>query len=277
MGNKPRIVFFGTPAFAVPTLRKLHADGWPITAVVTAPDKPLGRKQVLTPSPVKVAATELGIQVQHTLENLDFDLGVVVAYGKLIPQRILDIPRIGFLNIHPSMLPKYRGPSPIQSAILNGDTETGVSIMLLDAEMDHGPVLAQESYAIPPNAYSPQVEQDLAELGANLLLDIVKGPLLDVKGALSHPQNHTAATFTKKFTREDGKLDWSQPAAAIHNRIRALAANPGTWTVVNGKTLNILSAHIEDGKVVPDRVQLEGGKPMDWESFLRGHPDTNLQ
>ncbi len=288
-----RIVFFGTPEFAVPSLRKLTTENWELSAVVTAPDKPLGRKQVLTPSAVKTTAIELGLPVftPATLkddvfftefQNLKPDLCIVVAYGKLIPQKYLDVPRLGFVNVHPSMLPKYRGSSPIQSAILNGDTETGVSIMLLDAEMDHGPILAVTGYQLPVGSYFPEIEKELAEVGADLLVRTIS----DVKGALSQaqPQNHDAATFTKKFTREDGKIDWSQPATAILNRIRALGTNPGTWTrlsarqaVVNGKTLNIFKAHIENGILVPDLVQLEGGKPLDWESFLRGHPDTVLQ
>lgn len=287
-----RIVFFGTPAFAVPTLRKLHADGWPIAAVVTAPDKPLGRKQVLTPSPVKTVATELGLPALTpatlkddsffaAFENLKPDLCVVVAYGKLIPQKYLDVPRLGFVNVHPSLLPAYRGPSPIQSAILNGDTATGVSIMLLDAEMDHGPVLAQEPWTIPSGFDAGVAEDELSRIGADLMARTLTEYANDT--VIPRPQNHAAATFTKKFTREDGKLDFSQPTAAINNRIRALGANPGTWTrlsarqaAVNGKILNILSAHVTDNKLVPDRVQLEGGKPMDWESFLRGHPGIIL-
>jgi methionyl-tRNA formyltransferase len=277
-----RIVFFGTPDFAVPSLKKLSG----VVAVVTSPDKPVGRKQVLTPSPVKVAATDLGLPVltPATLKdenflaqfsNLEPDLCVVVAYGKLIPQKYLDVPRLGFVNIHPSLLPKYRGPSPIQSAILNGETETGVSIMLVDAEMDHGPVLAQEPWTIPSGFDAVMAENELSRVGAELLVRTLSKY---ANGAITpQPQDDSVATFTKKFTREDGKLDWSRPATETYNRIRALSANPGTWTVVGGKTLNILSAHMADGKVVPDRVQLEGGKPMDWQAFLRGHPATVLQ
>lgn len=271
-----RIVFFGTPEFAVPSLKKLSG----VVGVVTAPDKPLGRKQVLTPSPVKTTALDLGLPVFtpatlkdtaffETFKNLKPDLCIVVAYGKLIPQKYLDVPQLGFVNVHPSLLPAYRGPSPIQSAILDGCASTGVSIMLLDAEIDHGPVLAQESYTIPTDAYFPQVEHDLAKLGASLLKTTLD------KQFEPQEQDHANATFTKKFTREDGKIDWSQPAITIYNRIRALAGNPGTWTVVNGKTLNILRAHIADNKVAPDLVQLEGGKPMDWDAFLRGHPNLD--
>ena len=146
--------------------------------------------------------------------------------------------------------------------------------MLVDAEMDHGPVLAQEKWAMPSGFDAVMAEDELSRIGADLLARTI--PDYSEGKVTPQPQDHAAATFTKKFTREDGKLDWSRPAVEIYNRIRALSANPGTWTVVNGKTLNILSAHLADGKMIPDRVQLEGGKPMDWESFLRGHSDTVL-
>ncbi len=277
-----KIVFFGTPEFAVQSLKKLVANGYELLATVTSPDKPLGRKQILTPSPVKTVATELELPVFtpttlkddnffETFKNLNPDVCVVVAYGKLIPKRYLDVPRLGFVNVHPSLLPAYRGASPIQSAILDGCAATGISIMLLDEEMDHGPVLAQKTYDIPADAYFRQIEKELASLGSELLVETLEKPFTPKE------QNHEQATFTKKFTREDGKIDWSQPAISIYNRIRALSTNPGTWTTLNGKILNISSAHIADNKVIPDIVQLEGGKPMDWQSFLRGHPNTVLQ
>ena len=299
-----RIVFFGTPLFAVPTLRRLHVDGWPIEAVVTAPDKPVGRKMMLTPSPVKTAASELGLPVHAPLslkdesfwalfENLKPDLCIVVAYGKLIPQRYLEVPRLGFLNIHPSLLPAYRGPSPIQTAILDGCASTGISIMVLDDQMDHGPVLAQERWVIPAGFDATLCEDELSRLGADLLARTLPSY---VKGALSHPQDHTQATFTKKFTREDGRLDWTKSAFELHNRIRALSANPGTWTTWSGKMLNIVHAHVYDGPVPPspagtvllqssqivvvcgsgalalESVQLEGSTRQSARDFINGRP-----
>ena len=284
--RRVRMVFFGTPSFAVSSLRRLYADGWPVALVVTAPDKPTGRRRDLTPSPVRTAATEYGIAVETpaTLKDEYFwrlfselrpDVCIVAAYGKLIPERLLEIPRLGFLNVHPSLLPLYRGPSPIQTAILDGATTTGVSIMLLDKEMDHGPIVAQEPWTIPSGFDARACEAELAGLGAALLSRTLPGY---ADGTIvPRPQDHSLATFTHKFTREDGRLVFSRPARDVYNRIRALAVNPGAWTVVDGATLNILSAHIEDDKVVADIVQREGGKPMDWATFVRGHPTAALQ
>lgn len=263
----PKVIFFGTPDFVVPVL-ELLAKHVQVVGVVTAPDKPVGRKQILTPSPVTVATRRLGIPVVST-PLPEFDLGVVAAYNKILPSSVLSQARLGFLNIHPSLLPKYRGPSPVRSAILEGKTETGVTIIRLDAEMDHGPIVAQEHWQIPADATAPFCEAELFRIGADLLLRSLDAP--------GQPQDHTKATYTKKFTREDGRLDFSRPASELLNRIRALADNPGTWTtLLDGTILTILSAHIEHDTLVPDTVQLAGGKPMDWQSFLRGHPDTHL-
>lgn len=277
-----KIVFFGTPQFAVPSLRALVADHWPLSLVITAPDKPVGRKALLTPSPVKQVAQELGTSVAtpatlkddifwQEFEAMKPDLGIVVAYGKLIPKRYLDVPRLGFINVHPSLLPTYRGPSPIQSALLNGDTQTGVSIMLLDEAMDHGPVLTRESWHIPSGFNASACEDELARVGAHLLtLTLEKYVHGEV---VPQPQDHSAATITKKFTREDGKLDLSQSSVTLANRIRALSAEPGTWITYHEKVLNILEAHLENGALVFDRVQLEGGRAMSARDFANGHPD----
>jgi methionyl-tRNA formyltransferase len=298
-----RMVFFGTPSFAVPALRRLHADGWPIAMVVTAPDKPTGRHKVLTPSPVSAAAAELGLPVRTpaTLKDdafwLEFselrpELCVVVAYNKLLPKRYLEIPRLGFVNVHPSLLPAYRGPSPVQSALLDGCSATGVSIMVLDEEMDHGPVLASEPWVIPAGFDAPATHDELFRIGAELLARVL--PEFVDGSLIAHPQNHAEATVTRKFTREDGRLDWSHDAGRIRDRIRALGANPGTWTTWEGKTLNIFHAHMLDGAapdlkhgtvygsggqvavrcghgaVALEMVQLEGAKRMDADMFARG-------
>jgi methionyl-tRNA formyltransferase len=300
-----RILFFGTPQFAVPSLRLLHKEGWPIVGVVTAPDKPVGRDKVLTPSPVKTVAQEIGLDVYTpaslkdedfwtTFTNLKPDLCIVVAYGKLIGQRYLSSTRLGFLNIHPSLLPSYRGSSPIASAILDGTTETGVSIMLLDAQMDHGPILAAKPWHIPTSFDTPLCEDELARVGAQLLIDTLPSY---IHGELvPQPQDETHATFTKKFTREDGRIDWTASAPSILNQIRALGANPGTWTTWNGKTLNIFQGHVAtpptpsqavgtvmlhdkqllvstgDGALALELLQLEGSKRQGVKDFLNGHP-----
>lgn len=290
-----RIIFLGTPLFAVPILQTLSENGWPVLAVVTAPDKPVGRKKVLTPSPVKTLAQELQIPVHHSLDiitEIKPDLCVVVAYGKLIGEKYLAVPRLGFINIHPSLLPAYRGPSPIQSALLDGCSGTGVSLMLLDKEMDHGPVLAQEDWTIPAGTDEPFCEAALAKKGAELLVKTL--PRIADGSITPHEQNHAQATFTKKFTRQDGRLDWTASAPTIANRIRALGTNPGTWTTWNSKTLNIFHAHpLESvtpayppgtvfdhgghlvvscgtGSLIIDELQLEGGTRQNTSDFLNG-------
>ena len=300
-----RVVFFGTPLIAVSSLRRLHADGWPVAMVVTAPDKPVGRKLMLTPSAVKTAAEELELPVRTpmNLKDEEFwrefselrpDICIVVAYGKLLPKRYLDVPRLGFVNVHPSLLPAYRGPSPIQTAMLDGCASTGVSLMLLDEDMDHGPLLTTEPWTIPAGLDAPAATDELGRLGADLLARTLPGY---VAGAVTPaPQDHTQATFTKKFERVDGRLDWTQPANRIGDRIRALAANPGTWTTFNDKTLNIFHAHVADdalpgnapgtvflhgtsvavatgaGALILETVQLEGSTRMDAAAFVRGRP-----
>lgn len=303
----PKIIFFGTPDFAVPFLDALVAGGFKPAAVITAPDKAAGRKQVLTPPSVKEAALRHGIPVYQpaTLKDEDFfktftelapDVCVVVAYGKIFPDKYLSLPRFGFLNVHPSLLPKYRGPSPIQSAILNGDAETGVSIMLLDKDIDHGPVLSNVKYKMANDEYYPALRDTLTELGVRLLMETIPKYLSGEVKPME--QDHPQATFTKMLTREDGKLDWSKTAQELTNRVRALNPEPGTWATWGGKVLNILAAHplpyclpehppvgtvskiekniavhVGECPLVLERVQLEGGKAMSIADFVNGHPD----
>jgi methionyl-tRNA formyltransferase len=282
----------------------LHEEGWPISLVVTAPDKPVGREKILTPSPVAQTADELGIAIAkpeslkddaflRTFAELRPDVAIVVAYGKLIPEAVLKIPRLGFINVHPSLLPAYRGPSPIRSAILDGCASTGVSIMVLDEQMDHGPILAQTSWIIPSGFDGLACESELASVGARLLTDTL--PAYSEGTLMPQAQDHAAATFTKKFTRDDGRIDWSQPVLNIVNRIRALGDEPGTWTTLHDSTLRIHEAHAGtshgakpgtvvaadgtvgivcgDGMLVLERIQPEAGKVMDARAFMHGHPD----
>lgn len=269
-------------------MKKLHEAGYDIAAMVTVPDKLVGRKKVLTAPPLKTAALELDIPVYQpvslkkdeeffeTFRTLNPDLAVVAAYGKIIPERYLEIPKHGFLNIHPSLLPKYRGPTPVQSALLNGDKETGVTIMVLDKDMDHGPLLAQEKYDIWPKTTFPQLHDELAAIGADLLIKIIPG---FINGEIRPKvQNHDQVTICKIYEREDGKIDWSKPVQEIYNQIRALNPEPGTWTTWQGKVLNIKKAAVaSDGGLEPLIVQLEGGKEMSFPEFLRGHPDFKLE
>ena len=326
-----KIVFFGTSDFAVPALRILHDNNYEIPAVVTVPDKPVGRKKILTAPPAKLAALELGISVHQPaslkkakprsdapvsttgdeqffelFKSWQADICVIASYGKIIPERYLEIPKYGFINIHPSLLPKYRGPSPIQTAILNGESKTGVTIMVIDKDMDHGPIIAQKEYAIAKNKYYKEIESELSVMGANLLFSVIPG-YIDGKIKPAE-QNHKKATFTKMLSREDGKISWRNPARKIFNKIHALNPEPGTWTTWparrslgeggKSKTLNILKAEEmitnlnkekTPGMVVALQksvavktetcfinlisVQLEGSKEMDAKSFVNGHPD----
>ena len=301
-----RLAFFGTPDFAVPTLRRLTADGWPIALVVTAPDAEIGRNKKITKSPVRKVAEEFSISIQtpeklssdesffRQFGEINPDLCIVVAYGKIIPSKILSIPRLGFLNIHPSLLPKYRGASPIQSAIKDGCAETGVSIIQLDAEMDHGSILSQESWTIPGGFNAKTAESELAKLGADLLARTLE-PYISGK-IIPQLQNHSEATFTKKFTREDGRIDWNKNTDEIVNLIRALGTNPGAWTKWNEKTINIFQARAitnlndkkpglvfnnlsgiavacGDGAIILDELQIEGKSKMSIGEFIRGRPN----
>lgn len=284
--GKPKIIFFGTFEYAAHSLKSLLEENYSIEMVVTNPDSPQGRKKVLTPTPVKLVAKAHSLEVLQPyslkigklensleIEKLKLkiktaDLGIVVAYSKIIPKEILELFPKSVLNIHPSLLPAYRGPSPIQSAILNGEKETGVTIMKIDEEVDHGPILAQAKYQIPPDDYNSQISHELFELGTELLIQNIPD-YLSGKAEIKL-QDHSKATFTKKFSWENGKIDWSQPAEKIYNQIRALNPEPGTWTTFEGKILKIPKAKLENGKILPEEVQLEGKKNMPFEDFLRG-------
>lgn len=309
MQNNLKIVFFGTPGFVVPIMDILIIHGYQISAIVTQPDKTIGRKKVLNYSPVKTYSQKNNILVlqPNTLTDDSFfeeflklrpDIAVVAGYGRIIPEKYLKIAKYGFLCMHPSLLPKYRGPSPIQGAILNGDTETGVSIILIDKEMDHGPILAIEKCKLEPTASLQEAEKKIWGLGAQLLVETIPKYIMgEIK---PKEQNHNQATFTKLLTRGDGRIDWSYSVQDIYNQIRALNPNPGAWTTWKGKVINIPTCDVGNpqvagwtpkvpgtvekegddivikagtGYIVLKSIQLEGGKEMDAKSFVNGHPD----
>lgn len=282
-----RIIFFGTSEFAVPILQKLIDEKYNITAVVTQPDKPVGRKQILTPSPVKILAEEYGIDVIQP-ENLsqlpgiqsrnlkskikNLKLIVSASYGQIIPKHILDIPKYGALNVHPSLLPKYRGPSPIQYTILNGDKETGVTIMLMDEKMDHGPILTQEKMSVYCREDDIQecrlhrmryidLHDKLSQIGAELLIETI--PKWLAKEIQPVPQDDANATYTKIITKEDGKIDWTKSAEEIERQIRAFFPRPGCWTILNidgkEKRVKILEGDIPECRL--HRMSREGDIP----------------
>ena len=289
MPNNPlKIVFFGTPNFAIPVLKSLLNFGYNVVGVVTQPEKPVGRAKVIMPSPVKKVALEIKIKVlePHNLKQdeeffnkfkrLKPDICIIAAYGKIMPKRYLDIPKPGFVNIHPSLLSKYRGPSPIQTAILNGDSETGASIMLVDEKVDHGPVLARREFSIFNFQFSnhDELAKELFELGAKLLIETLPKY---ISGEIKpKPQDHSQATFTKMFTREDGRINWNEPAEKTYNQIRALNPEPGTWTTWRDKIINIKKAELHDGQLQIQMIQMEGKKEMPFKEFLNGYPDFDI-
>jgi methionyl-tRNA formyltransferase len=234
-----RIAFFGTPQFAVPTLRALLASSHQVVFAATQPDKPRGRGQRVSPGPVKALALERDVPVlqPETLTRAPWeasfahyapDLGVVAAYGKILPDWLLALPARGLINVHASLLPRYRGASPVQHAIMHGDAETGVTIMRVVKALDAGPMLASVRVGIDPDARTDQVESVLATIGASLLVDTVDrlaaGPLTEL------PQDDTAATYAPRLRKEDGRIDWQRPARALHDQIRALHPWPHAYT-----------------------------------------------
>lgn len=246
------IVFIGTPDFAVPSLRRLAADGYEIAAVITQPDRATGRhRNRLTPPPVKEAALELGLPVHQPaslrdpdavarLRALQPEVVVVVAYGQILRQDVLGIPPRGVINVHASLLPKYRGASPITAAILAGDEETGVSIMLMDAGMDTGPVLAQRLEGISPHDTTGSLSSRLAKLGADLLADTLPRWL---GGEIEpQPQDNSQATVTRLIRKEHGAIDWTLPAVDTWRRVRAYNPWPGAYTALNGEQITIWNA-----------------------------------
>ncbi|MBI4209148.1 MAG: methionyl-tRNA formyltransferase [Deltaproteobacteria bacterium] len=311
-----RVVFMGTPQFAVPALEALGASGDSVIAVVTQPDRPKGRGQKIQSPPVKVVAERDRIPVfqpEKIRKNLEFleslkklkpDLIVVAAYGMILPKEILDLARFGCINIHPSLLPKYRGAAPIPWAILNGDAKTGVTIMKLNEQMDAGDILMQKEEAIFPNDTTSTLEERLSKLGAQMLIETIQ--LLKMGKLVPVPQDSSKAVIIPLLKKGDGKIDWSESTEKIIRKVRAFNPWPGAYTPFEGKLCKIWKAkfgdtilisnqnkhcvprggpgvvlstagdllHVAtpDGVVAIEELQLEGGRRMSAKDFLRGHP-----
>jgi len=306
--KEAKIIFMGTPEFAVPTLNMLIEKHEHVAAVVTRPDRPVGRGRQIKAPPVKECALANGIPVLQpervkdpafleTFRQLRPDLAVVAAYGQLFSQALLDIPAFGFINVHSSLLPFYRGPAPINWAIINGDAETGVTIMRVSLGMDMGDILLQEKTAISPDDTAQTLHDRLAELGARLTVRTIY-QLRD--GSWNPvPQDHTRATIAPLLKKEDGRIDWRRDAAALFNQIRGMTPWPGCFTFFEGRLLKVHRAEpspgvstespgtivaagscgiaVATGKqqvLILRDVQLEGKKRLAAEEFLKGHALT---
>lgn len=243
-----RLVYLGTPAFAVPTLERVVEAGHRVLDVVTQPDRPKGRGGKTAASPVKEAALRRNLPVYQPerirrpeavahLAALAPDAMVVVGFGQIIPQSVIDIPPHGIINVHASLLPKYRGAAPIQWAIANGETTTGVTTMKIDAGLDTGDILLAESTEIGPEETAVELSARLAVMGADLLVRTLEG--LEAGTIVPRPQDHDRATLAPILKKEDGLIDWRQPARAIHNRVRGFQPWPGAWTRFRGRTLHV--------------------------------------
>jgi methionyl-tRNA formyltransferase len=292
-----RIAFMGSPEFAVPALRSLHDAGHRIAAVYCQPARPAGRGRIVRRCPVHVVAEDLGLPVRtpprlrdnveaHAeFASLDLDVAVVAAYGLMLPPAMLDAPRRGCLNIHASLLPRWRGAAPIQAAILAGDPETGITIMQMDAGLDTGAMLLSRSLPITPRTTTATLHDALASIGASLILDTLS------TNPVPRPQPDAGATYAPKLSREYGRIDWSHSAVSVDRQVRAFDPWPGTFTMLQGTPLKVLTVALAEqsgapGMVLDDaltvacgtgavrliRVQLPGRGPLDTAAFLRGHP-----
>ncbi len=316
--TKTKIIFLGTPKFGAIILEGIIKNNYRPVLVVTSPDKPVGRKQVLTPSPVKIIAQKYNIPLiqpskiknsKSEIENIKPDLIILAAYGQILPREILETPKFGCLNIHPSLLPKYRGASPIQSAILNNDQETGITIILMDERIDHGLILAQREWEIPkPKTQIPitkatyeELNKELAELGAKLLIETIPKW---INGKIKpQPQDESKATYTKLLNKENGRIIWKKSAGEIERQIRAFHPWPGSFCfwqkpdrilkikilkakIVNlpnrknqpiGKTSiipkNELGVKCAKDFLIIEKLQLEGKKLVSSKEFLMGHSE----
>lgn len=278
MSTPIKVVFFGTSDYAVWTLQALfESPNYTIVTVVTQPDRPVGRKQILTSTPVKQAALALGLPVVHHPSEIPLhcaDVGVLVYYGKILSEKTLQLFPHGIINIHPSLLPAWRGPSPAQAAIRAGETRTGVTVMKLDSGMDTGPILGQVTHDIDEADTVKEVYDKLFALGNELLLSVL--PEYIAGTLVPTPQADTGASYSHIITREDGKITSRTDHQEIINALRALHPWPGVYCIWRNRRVKILQAHIESGKIVLDTLQMEGKKPMSYQEFMRGYPEFSL-
>ena len=296
-----KVIFAGTPDFAVDALRAIAEAGFDIPLVLTQPDRPKGRGMKLQASPVKKTALELGFQVaqpeslksesaQEMLRAVEADIMVVAAYGLLLPQAVLDIPRHGCLNIHASLLPRWRGAAPIQRAIEAGDSETGICIMQMDAGLDTGAVISHHPCPILPSDNAQTLHDKLAEIGAHAIV----ADLQHHSQRNAQPQPEHGITYAHKLSKADAQIDWTQPAEAIERRIRAFNPVPGVWCDYHGKPLKIWAAQVSSaggvagsvlqadkngiqvacgsGSLLIQILQPAGSARMEAAAFLAGHP-----
>jgi methionyl-tRNA formyltransferase len=295
-----RIVFMGTPDFAVPTLTELAARGHDIAAVYTRPPAAAGRGMAERRSPVHAAAEKLGAKVMHpkslkaaaeqeAFRALNADVAITVAYGLILPKAVLDAPRFGALNLHASLLPRWRGAAPINRAIMAGDAESGVAVMQMEEGLDTGPVALMERVAIGPNMTAGELHDRLAPVGADLMERALAA--LERGSLAFKPQSEEGATYAKKIDNAETRIDWGKPAAAVHNHIRGLSPFPGAWFELDGTRVKVLRSESADGRGTPGtvldgrltvacgegavrllEVQRAGAKAMKAEYFLRGTP-----
>lgn len=289
--KKLTLAYFGSPDFSADFLEKLIVSEMvEIKLVLTQPDKPVGRKQIFTATPVKQIAERNGIRVCHSLDSCDslnqFDLALVYAYASIIPKELLNVPKYGFWCIHPSLLPKYRGTSPMATALINGDKETGVTIIKMDEKIDHGPIITQEKYKIQSTDKRPDLETKLTRLAFDLFKKTVKKLLITNYELKTEKQNEKEVVYTKKLTKELGFIKFEQLKFLISNQqsviknqvidlfnlFRGLYPWPGIWTFLpNGKRLKIIDVELINGKLVIKKVQIEGKKEVDLSSFNKAY------
>jgi methionyl-tRNA formyltransferase len=294
-----QLVFMATASFAVPSLQALVRSRHALVKVYTQPARPAGRGLRARPAPVELAARRLGLpissppslrdpEVQAEFAALGADLAVVAAYGLILPRPILEAPRLGAINLHASLLPRWRGAAPIQRALLAGDAETGITIFQIEQALDSGPILAMERVPVTADSTAQSLHDDLAELAARMV-----GPLIDELASGSarpKPQPEQGVTYAAKIDKAEGRLDWTRPADLLERQLRALNPWPGCWTEFRGQRLGVLAAEAVSGGGLPGevldaqlrvacgtgalrltRLQRAGGKPMAAADFLRGH------
>jgi methionyl-tRNA formyltransferase len=275
-----KFVFFGTPQFAASILERLIEKGSVPAALVTNPDRPAGRKKLMTPPATKTLIRKLDLDIPvlqpekinddflEDLRSIGADIFIVMAYGKMLPKALIDMPKYGTVNIHPSLLPKYRGPSPVQTAILNGETETGITLYRLDEQMDHGPIFFSRKMDIRPEDDNQSMMDRMAVVSADMVADDLF-PNIDTLSLI--PQNDDEATYTKKFASSDGYIEYAdlkksetddkELAKVFDKKIRALNPEPGCWTMENGVRVKLIASEMKDGLLRLKMIQKEGRKP----------------